>query len=771
MTQEEILQAVAKQPNYRDVYEFLKSESIASFQALSYIDKMDPTTDLAMIFVLDKVRSQFMNPGGGESGDTEIRKARISTIISAALVDGGMNDEENVAVLRICQSYDFFIEGADYNAIFQQYHLVEAIEVLKDADHRGNVRLAQSVDHVFRVDGAINSKERDMMLYLLYNLQISASEMRGSINLADYGLEDNGGGASASQSRPAASSPSPARPSPSVSKPRPTPAAKVSKTPGGQSAPRQRTSSPSDNNPKPNIAQVGQPSQRQSSAPSSGSGYSSPNTQPRPSSSAPAPSSNGGGSGCVWVTLLLLALVGAGVWFLFFNKKLKYNSPDVFGYVDLGLSVKWANMNLGADRAEDAGSFYAWGETSPKDDFSWSTYKWVSNPSQDSGSNGSLSKYCTRKENGKVDNRTVLERGDDAAAANLSGKWRMPTIEEFSELINECKWKWGKFKGVRGYLVTGKNGNSIFLPATGHFYYSEVYLSGEEGFYWSSSLENDPDRSQYLTFHNKNKLIDGFYRYYGHTIRPVWDDSLPDASADAVAGNEGDFTEEDEGLLEDEIFDPIVLNSEAGGLADLLTMYSPEEVTHLVIEGTMDARDFNTLKSTYKHLRYLDISQVKIQGYQGDGGTDINTNEYPENELPLGAFFYWTPIDDGMPSLEELYLPKSLESIGRNAVARATNLRMIDIPEGVHSIGYVSFAVCSSLQNIDLPSTLISIGNLVFSSDRNVLRVNCRATTPPSLGEQVFDCPSAELHVPEGCLEDYAVTKWGEYFSYIKDDL
>jgi uncharacterized tellurite resistance protein B-like protein len=229
--------------------------------------------------------------------------------------------------------------------------------------------------------------------------------------------------------------------------------------------------------------------------------------------------------------------------------------------------------------------------------------------------------------------------------------------------------------------------------------------------------------------------------------------------------------EEGRGSMPDE-YEPIFIeSSEAGTLGSMLSGWAPDEVTALVVSGLLDARDFNTLKSTYKYLSFIDISDVKIEAYHGDGGTDANTSDYKENELPLGAFFYWVPVDEGMPSLTAVHLPKSITAIGRNALARAYNITMIEIPEGVRTIGYVSFAICTSLQFVDLPSTLTSIGNQAFASDKNIIFVNCHAIIPPSLGNNVFECPNAELHVPEGYKDVYAESDWGKYFSYIKDDL
>ena len=161
---------------------------------------------------------------------------------------------------------------------------------------------------------------------------------------------------------------------------------------------------------------------------------------------------------------------------------------SAFPAVDMGLSVRWCTCNLGATKPEEPGGYYAWGETSTKTDYDWSTYTLCN------GANNSLKKYCTMSYYGNVDDKLVLEAADDAAVHIMGGDWRMPTQEEFDELMNpsNCTWTWDTENGANGYRVTSKkNGNSIFLPAAGGMGgiegYGLVYM-GERGFYWSSSL-------------------------------------------------------------------------------------------------------------------------------------------------------------------------------------------------------------------------------------------------------------------------------------------
>ena len=124
-------------------------------------------------------------------------------------------------------------------------------------------------------------------------------------------------------------------------------------------------------------------------------------------------------------------------------------------YIDLGLSVKWATMNVGASKAEDYGGYFAWGETEPKATYDGSTYKWCI------GSTSTLTKYNTDSSFGTVDNKTQLDLSDDAARANWRGAWRMPTDAEWTELCEQCTWTWTTQNGVNGYKVKSKNGNFI----------------------------------------------------------------------------------------------------------------------------------------------------------------------------------------------------------------------------------------------------------------------------------------------------------------------
>lgn len=186
------------------------------------------------------------------------------------------------------------------------------------------------------------------------------------------------------------------------------------------------------------------------------------------------------------------------------------------GAIDLGLSVLWAATNVGANSPEQFGDFFAWGETTPKTNYTWDTYRWCAGASDD------LKKYNCESGYGTVDNKAVLDLEDDAAHAKLGGVWRMPTSVEMDELKEKCHWMHMAYRGVQGYKVTGPNGNSIFLPATGYRSETAHGSRGTSGYYWSSTLITSyPEKAFYLFCGASNTAKYNNDRSIGCTVRPV----------------------------------------------------------------------------------------------------------------------------------------------------------------------------------------------------------------------------------------------------------
>ena len=200
-----------------------------------------------------------------------------------------------------------------------------------------------------------------------------------------------------------------------------------------------------------------------------------------------------------------------------------------YGYVDLGLSVKWATCNVGASSPEEYGDYFAWGETEPKSIYDWSTYKYCN------GSNLTLTKYNTNSSYGIVDNKTQLELSDDAAYMNWGGAWRMPTDAEMTELREQCTWKWTSQNGMNGYRVTSNsNGNSIFLPAAGYRYESSLRYAGSDGDYWSSSLDTDYSNVWFVLFSSDYVYRRRTDRCWGKSVRPVLRESKEEVTDPTV---------------------------------------------------------------------------------------------------------------------------------------------------------------------------------------------------------------------------------------------
>ena len=177
-------------------------------------------------------------------------------------------------------------------------------------------------------------------------------------------------------------------------------------------------------------------------------------------------------------------------------------------YVDLGLSVKWATCNVGANTPEEYGDYYAWGEVETKESYEPNNYKFVNGGSP-------------------VNDKNTLDIENDVAHEEWGGKWRMPSREEFDELIQNCTWTWTTQKGVNGFLVTsnkpGYTDRSIFLPAAGLRSLSELRLSGNIGFYWTTTPSEHFAESAcflYITPGFKS-LYESAARNQAHTVRPV----------------------------------------------------------------------------------------------------------------------------------------------------------------------------------------------------------------------------------------------------------
>ncbi len=194
-------------------------------------------------------------------------------------------------------------------------------------------------------------------------------------------------------------------------------------------------------------------------------------------------------------------------------------------YVDLGLpsGTLWAKCNIGASAPEECGDYFAWGETTPKDYYAWSTYKWFATGANQTG----FTKYCCDSPAGYFDFddiTTELNPADDAATMNWGLNWQMPSDDQLEELVQSCSWQWTQRNGVNGYLITGPNGKTMFLPLTGFYVGSSRVRAGFDGEYWSRTLFTEyysSSRACYLTFYDEDWYWFATARFYGLPVRPV----------------------------------------------------------------------------------------------------------------------------------------------------------------------------------------------------------------------------------------------------------
>ena len=184
-----------------------------------------------------------------------------------------------------------------------------------------------------------------------------------------------------------------------------------------------------------------------------------------------------------------------------------FNNNRINGheYVDLGLSVKWATCNVGASQPHEYGDYYAWGETTTKNNYTEDNSKTYGKNIGDISGNPNY----------------------DAAAANWGSRWRMPTYTEMKELDDKCTWTWTTENEVNGFKVTGPNGNSIFLPAAGSMGYNTTPEGvGEDCFYLTSTPDVETGNCcAYRIFYclRVSDGLNGGSREPGYSVRPVVD--------------------------------------------------------------------------------------------------------------------------------------------------------------------------------------------------------------------------------------------------------
>lgn len=352
-------------------------------------------------------------------------------------------------------------------------------------------------------------------------------------------------------------------------------------------------------------------------------------------------------------------------------------------WVDLGLSVKWSTTNVGAKQSEGYGNYYAWGETEPNSDYAWTTYKHCE------GSYVTLTKYCTNSDFGLVDNKTTLEAMDDAVNVAWGADWRMPTRTEWMELYEECTWLWTIQNGVNGCKVTGRNGNSIFLPATGGRNGKSLNLVGSYGNYWSSSLhENYSNYAYYIYFNMYDMSLDYVPRYNGLCARAVC---------------QGDTIISDHSLTiyADGCDSPNIFYCKAG---QQLAVNAIPKVGYCFVKWSDGNTDNPRLVTMSQNLTYTAIFE---NYYDGKCGDDLHW-QYNNATTTLTISGTGDMYADSSSTMPWYRLRDSITSV--------------IIEEGVTSLGDYAFNGCCNLQLI-----------------------TCYAINPPTVAETTFEGVSQNI--------------------------
>ena len=333
--------------------------------------------------------------------------------------------------------------------------------------------------------------------------------------------------------------------------------------------------------------------------------------------------------------------------------------PD---YVDLGLpsGTLWATRNVGAANPEDYGDYFAWGETAPKETYTWSNYTLCD------GSEWSMTKYeptaFWRHD------ELELEPIDDAADNNWDVSWCMPSEGQVMELINSCSWQFTQKNGVNGSLVTGPNGNTIFLPATGYRSNSSLSRAGTSGYYWSSTVKyNEEKYAFYLTCYSNTANCMAYYpgRSAGLTVRPV---RRPFADVPPLFIKQRDLdlgevpigvtrTDEltiinntDEDLtLTVAVDEPFSLKEEEDIAMDLTIEIPAGSIAAVTVEFTTDAPgDFNG-HVTFQSPAFA--GGEKVIPVHARAINDVAQHQYVDLGLPSGTL--WATCNIGASSPEE----------------------------------------------------------------------------------------------------------------------
>ncbi len=410
------------------------------------------------------------------------------------------------------------------------------------------------------------------------------------------------------------------------------------------------------------------------------------------------------------------------------------------GYVDLGLpsGLLWATCNIGANSPEIFGDYYAWGETQSKNAYSWSNYQLCQ------GNGYSITKYCydaSYGNNGFTDNLMSLLTEDDAATANWGSDWRMPSRAEWQELYDNTTSAWTTLNGVNGRVFVSTNGNTLFLPAAGDYYGSEIISVGHGGYYYSKSLfTGHPDEAYTFCVYSDELGIYISERFCGGSVRPVRSIAQSDISISGYGNSTGGY------YL----------------IAPPFNNIDPDGITGMT-EGDFDLFYFDQGQELeWRNYKKGAFNLASGKGYLYAHGTDVTLNftgvPYNDNgqvhlDYVNGAEFAgWNLV--GNPFLQTAYLIDSrpffvmntegteIIAAGNSAISPMQGIFVVTDNVSGEDITFTTSAPSNSKGQImlnlkkDMPDEI----------DRAIVRFDGRSTLPKFM----LDDDNTKVYIPQG---------------------
>ena len=354
--------------------------------------------------------------------------------------------------------------------------------------------------------------------------------------------------------------------------------------------------------------------------------------------------------------------------------------------IDLGLpsGTKWACCNVGSTMPEGYGGYYAWGETEEKSSYNSSNYLDGNGTSYDIGTDIAGTQY-------------------DAATANWGSPWVMPNYEQMFELTSYCSSEWMTENSVNGCRFTGLNGASIFIPAAGFRFKSQLRDAGGAGFYWLSTLyEYTMGDAWSLRFGGSNvSMVEGG-RYYGRSVRPV------------VVGS---------GLSTPiEFADPAVkalcvANWDTNGDGEL----SYDEAA--AVGGLGDVFRYNQEITSFNELQYfIGLREIGERAFMGSSLTSII--------IPNNVSYIIQYAFENCYNLTSVTLGNRVEEIGDRAFNMCYNLTTLNIPNSVAKIGNDAFLNCMALTTLNIPKNVTTIGEEAFKNCNGLTSIVIEEANP-----------------------------------------